>query len=116
MHILLTANKPDVNLCKLILTSAVLGYPAPAIVAWNQTFHRWGMMSGGSHLAKITEVLKYLEALGPEILVDPHQIQPLTAGQPVVGGKPPIQRLGPGTELGPRLHRSLIRERGLSRA
>ena len=80
-HLLLPATNKDVNLCKTLLTAAVLDYPTPTLIAWNQTFDNtgknslgsrqdapWltvtgGLLGGGSHVGKITGVLQYLESL-----------------------------------------------------
>lgn len=37
LHILLSATDPNPNLCKTLLTSTLLGYPQPVLVAWNET-------------------------------------------------------------------------------
>jgi len=64
-HFLLTATRQDPNLCKTLLSSALLGYPSPIILAW-QDDRIGGALGGGSHLAKISKALGYLESLGPE--------------------------------------------------
>lgn len=38
LHVLLPASNPEVNLCKTLLTSKVLGYETPTLIAWNQKF------------------------------------------------------------------------------
>lgn len=63
-HLLIPASNPSQHLCKLLLTASTLGYPHPHLLAWNQTFNNPGMMSGGSHIAKIQNTLKYLNNLG----------------------------------------------------
>ena len=65
VHLLLTANNPSPDLCKTILTAAVLEYPTPIVLAWQQEFNEPGLLAGGSHLAKVSEVLKYLTSLPP---------------------------------------------------
>lgn len=69
-------------MCKTLMTGAILGYPAPTLIAWGQTFeqgmlvYRLGSESsltccldntlgGGSHIAKINGVLEYLDAMDP---------------------------------------------------
>lgn len=60
MHILLPATKSNVNFCKTLLTMAIMGYPTPEIVAWGDDDHSDGLVGGGSHYAKITRVLEYI--------------------------------------------------------
>lgn len=64
-HFLLPSSKGSVDLCKTILTSAILGFPAPTLIAWNETFDKGHLLGGGSHVAKISGVLEYLQALEP---------------------------------------------------
>jgi len=52
-----------VNLCKLLFTSTALDYPTPTLIAWEKDFSKDGLLGGGSHVAKITGVLKYLQSL-----------------------------------------------------
>lgn len=46
-----------------MLTAGILNYPAPVIVNWNQTFEDDRFLAGGSHLAKISGIGKYLASL-----------------------------------------------------
>lgn len=64
MHFLIPASKEDPNLCKVLLSAAVLGYPSPAIINWGRTFDTDGLVEGGSHLAKIAGVHEYVNGLG----------------------------------------------------
>jgi hypothetical protein len=81
LHVLIPANNPDVNLCKTLLTSNALGYPDPTILAWQEKYDTGEfirvspeleaaigtdavtdyLLGGGSHLAKISAVLDWLE-------------------------------------------------------
>lgn len=82
LHVLIPANNPDVNLCKTLLTSNALGYPDPVILAWQEKYDTGKyfdatvdtsnndtlpdiatdyLLGGGSHLAKISAVLDWLE-------------------------------------------------------
>jgi hypothetical protein len=81
LHVLIPANNPDVNLCKTLLTSNALGYPDPIILAWQEKYDVGEsvrvslelqaivvtnavtdyLLGGGSHLAKISAVLDWLE-------------------------------------------------------
>ena len=61
IHILLPATKSNTNFCKTLLTMAIMGYPNPKIVAWGDDDDRSnGLVGGGSHYAKITRVLEYM--------------------------------------------------------
>ncbi|GIZ44101.1 hypothetical protein CKM354_000731000 [Cercospora kikuchii] len=66
LHILLPASNPAVDMCKTLLTGSMLGYPTPTLIAWNETFNREGLLGGGSHVAKISRVLEWLDNLPPE--------------------------------------------------
>ena len=65
-HLLLPANRPSVNLCKLVLGATLLGYPSPVLTAWGEEHNRDGILGGGSHLAKVSSVLRYLQSLPAE--------------------------------------------------
>ncbi|TLD05621.1 hypothetical protein E2P81_ATG10445 [Venturia nashicola] len=60
LHVLIPANNPDVNLCKTLLTSNALGYPDPTILAWQERHDIDYLLGGGSHLAKVSTVLDWL--------------------------------------------------------
>ncbi|KAL7804734.1 hypothetical protein V8C44DRAFT_254472 [Trichoderma aethiopicum] len=60
LHVLLPATRSNIHLCKALLTMAILGYPNPTIVAWEDQDHADGLLGGGSHFAKITRTLDYL--------------------------------------------------------
>ena len=60
---IIPASQEDVNLCKALISTTVLGYPSPVIVNWNQTFDTAGLSHGGSHLAKISGVYQYVSSL-----------------------------------------------------
>lgn len=62
-HIVIPASRPDQNLCKVLLSASILGYPSPVIINWNQEFNDPGLVEGGSHLAKITGTYDYLLSL-----------------------------------------------------
>lgn len=64
LHVLIPASHPDANLCKTLLSAAILGYPTPTIINWNKTFDDPNLVEGGSHLAKISGVKDYIQALG----------------------------------------------------
>lgn len=63
MHLILPASTGDVNLCKLLLSAAALGYPTPTLIAWNQTFDTDYLLGRGSHVAKIRKVEEYLQGM-----------------------------------------------------
>ena len=56
------------QLCKTLLTATVLGYPSPVILAWGEKAVKTGnnLFGGGTHLAKISTTLQYLESLSPK--------------------------------------------------
>ncbi|KAI6782805.1 uncharacterized protein J7T54_000948 [Emericellopsis cladophorae] len=60
MHILLPATQSNVNFCKTLLSMTILGYPNPTILAWGDDDESGGLLGGGSHFAKITRVLEYI--------------------------------------------------------
>ena len=62
-HVIIPASKPDQNLCKVLLSAAILGYPAPTIINWMHEFNDPGLVDGGSHLAKISGMHDYLLSL-----------------------------------------------------
>ncbi|KAH0422599.1 hypothetical protein KCU90_g9040, partial [Aureobasidium melanogenum] len=66
VHLLIPASGKDENLCKAIVGAAVLGYPSPKVLNWGKTFNDKHLVSGGSHIAKISGVSSYLESLSPE--------------------------------------------------
>lgn len=38
IHLLLPSSSGEVNLCKTLLSAAVLGYPIPTLLSYNQSF------------------------------------------------------------------------------
>lgn len=62
-HVVIPASKKDVNLCKVLLSAHILGYPTPTIINWDEEFKTDGLVEGGSHLAKITGVRNFLHGL-----------------------------------------------------
>lgn len=61
-HLLLPATASNPNLCKLLLSAAVTGYPNPILLGWEGH----GQYNGSkSHLFKISETLAYLNTLPP---------------------------------------------------
>ncbi|CAM1511737.1 Fc.00g092500.m01.CDS01 [Cosmosporella sp. VM-42] len=59
-HIIMPATGSNVNFCKTLLGLAILGYPTPHIVAWGDDANDGGLLGGGSHFAKITRTLEYI--------------------------------------------------------
>ena len=70
LRLLLPATGGDVDLCKTLLTAKMLGYPTPGLIAWNETYESGTQMAGGSHLAKISGTLDYLNSLPPSARSD----------------------------------------------
>lgn len=62
-HLLIPANKYDLNLCKTVLSALVLGYPAPTLVNWGREFHDSRKLANGSHEAKLDGIAQYLTVL-----------------------------------------------------
>lgn len=62
-HLVIPASNPDPNLCKAVVSASILGYPAPLIINWNQTFDDPNLVEGGSHLAKIKGMAEYFESM-----------------------------------------------------
>ncbi|KAL6808445.1 hypothetical protein V8C40DRAFT_156018 [Trichoderma camerunense] len=60
IHILLPATRSNINFCKTLLTMILLGYPSPTIIAWADQDRASGLLGGGSHFAKITRTLDYI--------------------------------------------------------
>jgi hypothetical protein len=67
LHLLIPATRQDKHLCKTLLTAAVLGYPSPVILGWGskKKYAEW-LIDDGTHLAKISQTLQYLENLSPD--------------------------------------------------
>ncbi|KAF7547343.1 hypothetical protein G7Z17_g7800 [Cylindrodendrum hubeiense] len=64
--ILLPADESGSALCKVIFSIMATGYPSPVILNWKKNFGKKKAEKadiGGSHLAKITGTLEYLEAI-----------------------------------------------------
>ena len=61
-HLLLPATGSNVDLCKLLLSATITGYPNPILLGWQGH----GQYNGSeSHLFKISETLAYLNGLPP---------------------------------------------------
>lgn len=77
LHLLVPADKGDHQLCRLMLATSILGYPTPHLVNWGLKFQEQEggafQMAAGTHLAKITGVIKWLWAL------ERHQMKDLVA-------------------------------------
>lgn len=57
------ASKPDVNLCKNILSSTLSSFPTSTLINWGQNFDDEKLVFGGSHIAKLQGVHDYLSGL-----------------------------------------------------
>ncbi|KAI1020380.1 hypothetical protein LB503_006067 [Fusarium chuoi] len=71
----LPANNPDHDLCKVITSALALGYPAPIIVNWGKTYDKSKGWKGGSHLAKITGTLEYLDSVSNPDTLDENRLE-----------------------------------------
>lgn len=63
LHLLIPSSNVEVNLCKTLLGASVLDYPTPTILAWGERFDVPNELGGGSHIAKISRVLDYVNGL-----------------------------------------------------
>lgn len=63
LHVVIPASRGEQNLCKVLLSASILGYPSPVIINWGREFNDPDLVEGGSHLAKITGVHEYLLSL-----------------------------------------------------
>ena len=61
-HLLLPATGSNVDLCKLLLSAAITGYPNPILLGWEGHGQH---NDSESHLFKISETLAYLNSLPP---------------------------------------------------
>ncbi|KAM5343655.1 hypothetical protein ACJ41O_012192 [Fusarium nematophilum] len=59
--IVLPANNPTHDLCKVITSAVALGYPAPVILNWGKNYDDSSEWHGSSHLGKIIGTLEYLD-------------------------------------------------------
>jgi hypothetical protein len=61
-HLLTTATSNDLNVCRLVLSAAVLSYPPTVLLAW----HGEGDFDAAeTHLAKVRAPLRYFDTLPP---------------------------------------------------
>ncbi|KAF4459164.1 hypothetical protein FALBO_14084 [Fusarium albosuccineum] len=63
--VVLPANAPNTDLCKITSTAVALGYPAPIIVNWGRDYNGKGW-HGGSHLDKIVGNFDFLHWISSE--------------------------------------------------
>ncbi|KAF2740717.1 hypothetical protein EJ04DRAFT_163919 [Polyplosphaeria fusca] len=66
LHVLIPADHKDVNLCKTVVSAAVTDFSTPTLINWGESFKNPKLVGNGSHLAKISGVLAYLQKLGRE--------------------------------------------------
>lgn len=59
--VVVPADSPGPDLCKLVTSAIALGYPSPIIVNWGKDFQKTEDHFGSSHLGKITGTLEYLD-------------------------------------------------------
>ncbi|KAM0326309.1 hypothetical protein ACHAQA_006908 [Verticillium albo-atrum] len=76
LRIIVPADEPGANLCKMLLSTAANGYPAPLVINWGRDFHKNGGWFGGSHLGKIDGTLDALEALASDIAPPEERLRP----------------------------------------
>ena len=61
LAVILLADRPGHNLCKVVSSIIALGYPAPMIVNWGSAPANGDGGVGASQLAKIAGTLNYLD-------------------------------------------------------
>ncbi|KAL2067808.1 hypothetical protein VTL71DRAFT_15904 [Oculimacula yallundae] len=67
LRLVIPATTSNANLCKTLLTSSILNFTAPVLVNWGQEVHNPdGWRKNGTHIAKITGILAYLDTLKQE--------------------------------------------------
>ncbi|KAI9721869.1 MAG: hypothetical protein M1828_004964 [Chrysothrix sp. TS-e1954] len=77
LHFLVSTTSTNINLCKTLLTSAILNYPVPVLVNWGEQYQEVSELGGPSNIGKISGVLDWLQAVPPEqdqdlvLIVDP---------------------------------------------
>ncbi|CAK4022178.1 Hypothetical predicted protein [Lecanosticta acicola] len=80
LHFLVPASSSNANLCKLMVSAAILAYPSPAILNWDAPFDDPNLVEAGSHVAKITGAHEYLQNLDAShdedivLMVDGHDV------------------------------------------
>jgi len=57
------------------MSASALGYPAPVIVNWGKTYDKSKGWKGGSHLAKITGTLDYLDSVSTADTPDENRLE-----------------------------------------
>ncbi|GKT62933.1 hypothetical protein ColTof4_05471 [Colletotrichum tofieldiae] len=63
LRIIVPADSPSPDLCKMLMSALVSGYPSPVIVNWGRDFNKSPGWFGGSHLGKIDGALDFLDAI-----------------------------------------------------
>ncbi|KAL0938318.1 uncharacterized protein CTRU02_204928 [Colletotrichum truncatum] len=63
LRVIVPADGPSPDLCKMLMSGLVSGYPSPVIVNWGRDFHKSPGWFGGSHLGKIDGALDFLDAI-----------------------------------------------------
>lgn len=58
LHLLIPATQSNLDLCRLLISIAILGYPEPVLIGWGG--------SAANHLFKVPTILEYLQALPPD--------------------------------------------------
>lgn len=61
VHLLLPSSSGEVNMCKTLLSAAVLGYPIPTLLSYNQSFDDGNKLGGGRYISKIEKTLQWLD-------------------------------------------------------
>ncbi|EFX05135.1 hypothetical protein CMQ_1771 [Grosmannia clavigera kw1407] len=61
-HLLVPASGPNLQLCRALVSSALLGYPPAVLSGWNGTGE---LDAAVTHLAKVRNVVRYFDSLPP---------------------------------------------------
>ncbi|KAI6714768.1 hypothetical protein JHW43_002736 [Diplocarpon mali] len=69
-RLLIPATQSNANLCKSILTASIVNFTAPFLINWGREYPDDSLKANGTHLAKITGILEYLDALRNEFEYD----------------------------------------------
>ncbi|KAF6838356.1 hypothetical protein CPLU01_02468 [Colletotrichum plurivorum] len=63
LRVIVPADGPSPDLCKMLMSALGSGYPSPVIVNWGRDFGKSPGNFGGSHLGKIDGTLEFLDAI-----------------------------------------------------
>ncbi|KAK1728245.1 uncharacterized protein BDZ83DRAFT_664919 [Colletotrichum acutatum] len=76
LRIIVPADGPSPDLCKMLMSSIASGYPSSVIVNWGRDFQKSPGWFGGSHLGKIDGTLEFLDSITSEEAPDDERLGP----------------------------------------